>query len=63
MIELLDQSEKDQETGNESKEAITPPAAVDPDWAVKIKRAREAHEAGRRFRKDQPASSTGLLDP
>jgi hypothetical protein len=52
---------EDQEAPEEQP-AIPRPATVDPEWDVKIKRAREAWEAGRRLRKNQPAAaSVGLF--
>lgn len=51
------------EPRNESEVPIARPATVEADWAVKIQRAREAWEAGRRLRKDQPESPVNLLSP
>lgn len=61
MIEMLEQSEN-QQAASDSDKAIARPTGVDPDWDVKIQRAREAHEAGRRLREDQPATLTSLID-
>ncbi len=52
-----------QESRDESEAPIATPASVDPDWDVKIQRAREAWEGGRRLRKDQPASPVTLFNP
>lgn len=49
-----------QESPDESEAPIARPATVDPDWDVKIQRAREAWEAGRRLRKDRSASPISL---
>ena len=43
--------------------AIKRPTSADPDWDVKIRRARKAWEAGRRLRKTQPASPASLFAP
>jgi hypothetical protein len=40
--------------GRDQLPLVRPPG-VDADWDVKIQRAREAWEAGKRLRKDQPA--------
>jgi hypothetical protein len=59
----MEERPDEHETGNEVEQSSIPrPASVDPDWDLKIKRAREAWEAGRRLRKDQPASPTSMLD-
>jgi hypothetical protein len=61
--EVMEQRSKDHDSDGEAERSpIARPTTVDPDWDVKIRRAREAWEAGRRFRKDQPASPPSLLD-
>lgn len=58
-----EQWEPRQEARDESEAPIGRPTSVDPDWDVKIQRAREAWEAGRRLRKDQPISVPALFTP
>jgi len=43
-----------QEDKTEQESLIIRPAGVDTDWDVRIQRAREAREAGKRLREDQP---------
>jgi hypothetical protein len=52
-----------QDVRDESEAPIACPPSVDPDWDVKIQRAREAWKAGRRLRKDQPVAPISLLGP
>lgn len=58
-----DERDRQGEAHGETETALTRPASVDPNWDVKIRRAREAWEAGRRLRKDQPASPLTLFAP
>ena len=60
MVDNSERRPEDQEP--EERPIIARPGTVDPDWDIKIQRARDAWEAGRRLRKDQPASPPNLLD-
>jgi hypothetical protein len=42
---------------------ITTPTPTEPDWYVKIQRAKEAREAGIRLRKDKPSAVITQLSP
>lgn len=60
----MEQRPEDQDAGGQAgRFPIARPATVASDWDVKIRRAREAWEAGRRLRKDQPVSPPSLLEP
>ncbi len=42
---------------------ITTPTPPEPDWYVKIQRAKEAREAGVRLRKNKPSAVITQLSP